>query len=83
MDKDLRKKRFSIPVTEAEYEQINQRAELMGVPIARLARNLIFSGKDFTNLTKQINLEIIDKDTEPKIRITLKLEDIMNELKES
>lgn len=83
MDKDLRKKRFSIPVTEAEYEQINQRAELMGVPIARLARNLIFSGKDFTNLTKQINLEIVDKDTEPKIRITLKLEDIMNELKES
>lgn len=83
MDKDLRKKRFSIPVTEAEYEQINQRAELMGVPTARLARSLIFSGKDFTPLTKQINLEIVDKDTEPKIRITLKLEDIMNELKES
>ena len=83
MDKDLRKKRFSIPVTEAEYEQINQRAELMGVPTARLARDLIFSGKDSTTLTKQINLEIIDKDTEPKIRITLKLEDIMNELKES
>ena len=83
MDKDLRKKRFSIPVTEAEYEQINQRAELMGIPTARLARDLIFSAKDFTTLTKQINLEIIDKDTEPKIRITLKLEDIMNELKES
>ena len=46
MDKDLRKKRFSIPVTEAEYEQINQRAELMGIPTARLARDLIFSGKD-------------------------------------
>lgn len=83
MDKDLRKKRFSIPVTEAEYEQINQRAELMGIPTARLARDLIFSGRDFTTLTKQINLEIIDKDTEPKIRITLKLKDIMNELKES
>ena len=55
----------------------------MGVPTARLARDLIFSGKDFTTLTKQINLEIVDKDTEPKIRITLKLEDIMNELKES
>ena len=61
MDKGLRKKRFSIPVTEAEYEQINQRAELMGIPTARLARDLIFSGKDFTTLTKQINLEIIDK----------------------
>ena len=82
MDKGLRKKRFSIPVTEAEYEQINQRAELMGIPTARLARDLISSGKDFTTLTKQINLEIIDKNTEPKIRITLKLEDILNELKE-
>lgn len=82
MDKDLRKKRFSIPVTEAEYEQINQRADLLGIPTARLARDLIFSGKDFTTLTKQINLEIVDKETEPKIRITLKLQDILNELNE-
>lgn len=82
MDKDLRKKRFSIPVTEAEYEQINQRADLLGIPTARLARDLIFSGRDFTTLTKQINLEIVDKDTEPKVRITLKLQDILNELNE-
>ena len=70
MDKDLRKKRFSIPVTEAEYEQINQRAELMGVPTARLARDLIVSGTDFTTLTKQIHMEKVDKDTAPKRRMT-------------
>ena len=46
MDKDLRKKRFSIPVTEAEYEQINHRAEMMRIPTAHLERHIISPGRE-------------------------------------
>lgn len=37
MTKELRNKKLSLCFTDAEYEEIRARAELMGIPVARLA----------------------------------------------
>lgn len=87
MTKELRNKKLSLCFTDAEYEEIRARAELMGVPVARLARELI-SFDSLETIDRSADLAVKAKEAVeskgikiPKRLIEAKLIDIDNEPK--